>query len=167
MNKKAVGLLVLATAVLVAAVFVFLPTGSLEVSAKTADPIQIDLVVEVGPKQNSRSTLKNVQGALESGGFNVDSFFDVYYVSNIGSSGQDGVRRIGSSGIDGFSVDSFFDVFFEINNTSRTIPIEMVALSLRSVSPAGGNPEDSLELVERAVEGDGGVVYYGHVTVLK
>ena len=88
--------------------------------------------------------------------FVVDSFFDVFYVRNIGSSGQDGVRA---------SFDSFFDITYELE--LRTIETEMVAMSLTGTYSGDLNPASLLD----RVRGPSGVaspeVTYGHVTILK
>ena len=91
--------------------------------------------------------------------FSVDSFFDVFYVLNIGSSGQDGVR------VSDFSVDSFFDVTYD--TTGPKIETEMVAMSLTGTIPGPSNPGVALDAVRAAVTAAGGTTYYGHVTILK
>ena len=71
---------------------------------------QIDLVIEIKCRDGSCRTsleelskrvLSNIGSSGEDGvrRFVPDSFFDIFYLRNIGSSGQDGVRsNIGSSG---------------------------------------------------------------------
>ncbi|MDA0987734.1 MAG: hypothetical protein O2783_01080 [Chloroflexi bacterium] len=97
-----------------------------------------------------------IQVVRENGTFQVDSFFDISYISNIGSSGLDGYT---------FTVDSFFDVEYRVSS----IDTEMVSLSL-SASPIFGDPDfdvRALDAVITAVAEAGGHVHYGHVTVLK
>ena len=84
-------------------------------------------------------------------------------VSNIGSSGQDGVSAKGSP-------DSFFDIFYEIDfdrPNSATIETEMVAMQLRGTVTSPANPAVALDAIRGAVSSAGGDVYIGHVTVLK
>ena len=80
-------------------------------------------------------------------------------VSNIGSSGQDGVR------VSDFSVDSFFDITYDA--TGAKIETEMVAMSLTGTIPDTSNPGVALDAVRSAVAKSGGTTHYGHVTVLK
>jgi len=90
------------------------------------------------------------------GSFNVDSFFDISYTSNIGS-----------SGIDGFQVDSFFDITYRISGDKGGFDTEMVSMQLRATldDPAGGAA--AIDRIRAAVSQAGGRTYYGHVTVLK
>ena len=99
--------------------------------------------------------------------YTVDSFFDVFYVSNIGSSGQDGVRFIAPP-----SFDSFFDIEYSVASpVDRSFPTEMVALSLGVTLDDPDNPAAALDAVKSAVTEAGSTVLYhrhrGHVTILK
>ncbi len=83
--------------------------------------------------------------------FQVDSFFDISYVSNIGSSGLDGTTAT-------FQVDSFFDVFYEIefNNPpggDRTVQTEILSMDLSGIFGDPDKPAAALDAVTRAVNG--------------
>ena len=122
---------------------------------------QIDLVLEV-PKDVSLDELTNlVVSNIGSSGqdgvrFVVDSFFDVFYVRNIGSSGLDGVSA---------AFDSFFDITYELE--LRTIETEIVAMSLTGTFSGDLNSATLLDRVRGPSGVAGPVVNYGHVTVLK
>lgn len=131
---------------------------------------QFDLVLEF-PKQSDPGTsprkptlgeltelvVSNIGSSGQDGvRFAVDSFFDVFYVRNIGSSGQDGVR---------FGFDSFFDI--EYQPKFRTIETEMIALSLSGSYSVGLNESQLIDKAKEAAASAGGDIYYGHVTVLK
>ena len=151
-----------------------------------APQVEIQLLFEL-PKSpdgapTSLSDLLRTISKVGSGGYQgvrFDSFFDITYASNIGSSGQDGVSRrlvvsnIGSSGQDGVRAagpDSFFDIFYEIDfkrTSSATIETEMVAMQLRATVTSPANPAGALDAVRGAISAAGGDVYIGHVTVLK
>ena len=81
-------------------------------------------------------------------------------VSNIGSSGQDGVSKKSD-----FQVDSFFDISYGIDGGK--IDIELVALQLRATLSDPSDTAGFLEAVGGAATAAGGDVYYGHVTILK
>ena len=125
------------------------------------DQSQINLIVELGTDASLQSITDTVSGVRS---FRVDSFFDITYVSNIGSSGEDGVR---------FIAPPSFDVFFEIDLTvdsapAGTIPTEMVALSLGVTLADPTNPGASLDAVRDAINATGNTVYYvGHVTLIR
>ena len=76
-------------------------------------------------------------------------------LSNIGSSGQDGVSA---------SFDSFFDITYQIE--LRTIETEIIAMQLRGTYPSDLNPALLIDLDGLRIA-TGGDVTYGHVTVLK
>ena len=137
-------------------------------SAKGRNQIQLDLVVsvegiiratdEAGPLT---SMLGAIELALSDNNYQIDSFFDVYYVSNIGDSGEDGVS---------FKAGANFDVFFEVGfNLGRggTFDTEIIAMSLSSSAPDISNPQGAIDIVRNAVAANKGRVHYGHVTVLK
>ena len=99
--------------------------------------------------------------------FQFDVFFEVDYISNIGSSGLDGNTTT-------FQVDSFFDVFYEIefDNSpsgagSRTIQTEMLSMDLSGTLNDPDNPAGAIDAVTKAVNAVGGHVHRGHVTILK
>ena len=159
-----VGMIALAVAVSTLAL-----QPSAQAAAAPKGQVQIDLMVEVKPGGDTALIVSNIGSSGLDGvscgrsSFNVDSFFDVSYVSNIGSSGEDGVR---------FIVDSFFDVEYSIapptpDSTGRTVQTEILSMDL---SAALVDPDDSSQVMDDLrcqVEDAGGTVYYGHVTVLK
>ena len=104
-----------------------------------------------------------IESVLTKREYSIDSFFDISYVSNIGSSGLDGNTRAS------FNVDSFFDVEYESGSSStrKSFPTEMIAMSLRVNLNDPPSPEVAIDLVRQAVRDAGGSVFYGHVTVLK
>lgn len=175
--KKVIGYLAVIMAVVVATGFlVYQSTAPSVVSAEDGRPhAQLDLIITVpdGTDAPLKMTLDLVTKGLANGKYQIDSFFDVSYVSNIGSSGEDGVSlsvsNIGSSGEDGVRRGGNFDVFFEVDykkaKKGTTIETEMVALSL-SYNP-GPDPLGAIDAVKKAVDAGGGRVFYGHVTVLK
>lgn len=173
MRKWLAGLVAVVIAVAVATIIVVIQSSTPGASARTHDQIQLDLIVTVLPAPDDgtgknpdgpgplESTLDIIKGALSDQDFQVDSFFDVYYVTNIGSSGEDGVS---------FRTGGNFDVFFEVDyriSRAGTIETEMVALSLTSTAPDPTNPQGAIDAVKRIVEARKGRVFYGHVTVLK
>ena len=167
MNGKIVGLVVLVIVVVVSVGFAFAQLSAPEASAKGKNQFQLDLVIQTSSPDSkgargldTAGTVKVVEAALTKGRYQIDSFFDITYAANIGSSGSDGNTANAS-----FNVDSFFDIEYEM--TRRTVPIEMVALSLRANLNDPPSPQTAIDLVRAAVEGAGADVYYGHVTVLK
>ena len=75
--------------------------------------------------------------------------------------------NIGSSGQDGFRIDSFFDITYEVSSSPDGFDTEMVSLSLRAVpNDPNVNPGAVIDNVKAAV-GKSGIVFRGHVTVLK
>jgi hypothetical protein len=179
MSKKIVGSAALFVALVVALGFVVAQTNVPEASAKDKNQFQMDLLIdmtklvtietgETGRKEEARKVRASISGAVDlveealaRGDYNVDSFFDVFYVSNIGSSGEDGVS---------FKSSPTFDVFFEVDyKTSRGsgFATEMVSMSL-TASPGGASgPQGAIDIVKAALQNAGGDVYVGHVTVLK
>ena len=55
-------------------------------------------------------------------------------------------------------------MFFDVEYSVRTIPTEMVAMSLVSTAPDATNPQGAIDAVKNALKED---VFYGHVTILK
>ena len=155
-----VGLVVL---VAVVGLIVFRPGAQAASVPKEQD--QINLIVDLGKELSVQSLTETIS---EVSSFNVDSFFDIMYVSNIGSSGQDGVRFQSSP-----TFDVFFDVFFEVDGPSddpdgAAIPVEMVALSLTGTLSDPDNPAEAIDEIRQAITDSGGNTgYLGHVTVLK
>ena len=135
--------------------------------AARGNQAQIDLIVGLGvdPSTGAGPTPGEIvseigrEDTILVEAFAVDSFFDVFYVLNIGSSGEDGVR------VSDFSVDSFFDITYD--TTGAKIETEMVAMSLTGTIPGTSNPGVALDAVRAAVSSAGGTTHYGHVTVLK
>ena len=167
MSRRVVGLIAVAMAVVASIGLIVGQSLTSEASAKAKDQFQLDLIVQVPgpgpdgtPGLSTSGTIELVELSLAKGRYNVDSFFDISYVSNIGSSGDDGVS---------FKTTPNFDVFFEVDyKTSRgKIETEMVALSLRVNLNDPPNPQGAIDLVRRALEGAGGDIYYGHVTIIK
>lgn len=78
------------------------PLSSAEAKPKPKGIVEVALIVSRGTTSDgTRATLAGIVSNIGSSGqdgvrgksdFTVDSFFDIHYVSNIGSSGQDGVR---------------------------------------------------------------------------
>ena len=135
-------------------------TAAPRLSKNQAD---VELVVRVngGGGGNSNLVVSNIGSSGQDGvRFSVDSFFDIH-VSNIGSSGEDGVS---------YSIDSFFDIFYEVSfrapggHSSASVPIELVALQLRGSNVDTDNPEHVLSDLKDAL-GDAGTVITGHVTL--
>jgi hypothetical protein len=151
-------------AVVVAGGFVIAQSSVPAATAKTGDTFQLDLVIQSSETRYTRldvsNTIKVVESALAKGKYNVDSFFDITYASNIGSSGLDGNTAKAS-----FNVDSFFDLEYEI--ARRSFPTEMVAMSLTASLGDGTVSQRAIDLVREAVKSLGAEVTYGHVTVLK
>ena len=98
-------------------------------AAQVKGDAQIDLLIELGKGAtvgDIQRVISNIgssgeDGVKQGGSFTVDSFFDITYsrVSNIGSSGLDGVS------LSTFQVDSFFDIHYEIGfddpGSTRTV----------------------------------------------
>ena len=102
---------------------------------------QIDLVIQIRcPDGKCRTSLEDLSKRV---------------LSNIGSSGQDGVSA---------SFDSFFDITYQIE--LRTIETEIIAMQLRGTYPSDLNPALLIDLDGLRIA-TGGDVTYGHVTVLK
>ena len=90
----------LVAAAVVAGVLVPLPSA--EAQPTPDSNAEVELIVSLGiSSDGTRATLEGIVSNIGSSGqdgvrggsdFQVDSFFDIYYVSNIASSGQDGVR---------------------------------------------------------------------------
>ena len=176
MIRRLTGLVAIVIAVVVTVGFVVAQLSAPEASAKGKNQFQLDLVidmtrligVETGNKGEVRKyrldisgTLDLVEDALARGDYNVDSFFDVFYVSNIGSSGEDGVS---------FRSNPTFDVFFEVDyktSGASKITTEMVAMSLTANPNGSSSPQGAVDAVRQALRKAGGDVYIGHVTVLK
>ena len=127
--------------------------------------IQIDLMVVMPAGSSTAALISNIGSSGEDGvsvcgkaTFNVDSFFDVWY-ANIGSSGLDGVS---------FAFDSFFDIDVSAaGRGGRTVQTEMLSMSLSATLADPTNPNGVMDDLRCQVEAAGGDVYYGHVTVLK
>ena len=132
-------------------------------AAQARGRAQIDLVIEVPDpdintplKELTELVVSNIGSSGQDGvRFTVDSFFDVFYVRNIGSSGEDGFK-------------ANFDVFFKVE-VRRTIPTEMVAMSLTGTYSGEFNPVTLIDRVRSPSPGGstGPRVFYGHVTILK
>lgn len=123
---------------------------------------QLDLIVAVPQGQAISKTLETL-GSLRE--FRVDSFFDIDYVSNLGSSGEDGVRvtNIGSSGQDGVraAVDSFFDIDYRVFGDPD---FDLLKVSARGTLADPSNPGAVLDEVSAVLKRP---PHRGHVTVLK
>ena len=170
---KARNFLWLAGLVLLVAVvgLVVLQPGA-QAASVPKDQDQLDLIVELGKGLTVESVVTAVSNIGSSGQdgvrfFTVDSFFDVFFVSNIGSSGEDGVRFIAPP-----SFDSFFDIEYSVASpVDSSFPTEMVALSLGVTLDDPDNPAAVLDAVKGAVTEAGSTVLYhrhrGHVTILK
>ena len=143
--------------VIAAGLMAFRP--SVQADSKSKGEAELELIIELGSGADGIPTTieEVVQAVSNVGSFAVDSFFDITYVSDIGS-----------SGLDGFSVDSFFDITYRIESPSDAkIEIELVALTLRSTLSDPANPGGALDAVKAAVTAAGGKTYYGHVTLIK
>ena len=176
MSKGIVGLVAVVIAVIGTIGFVVAQSAAPEATANAHGQFQMDLVIdtthlfviETGSDGQRRKTpldtsgtIDLVEGALARGNYNVDSFFDIMYVSNIGSSGEDGVS---------FKSSPTFDVFFEIDyRTSQagTFDTEMLSMSLRASPGGGSGPQGAIDVVKEALEKSGGNVYVGHVTLIR
>ena len=166
--KRKYGYLALIIAIVVAAGVLVYQSSAPDVSARAHDEIelvQLDLVISVpadpGRTDLLESMLEEIGNALSNAGYQVDSFFDIMYLSNIGSSGEDGVSvRTGGN----------FDVFFEVDykiSGNRTFATEMVAMSLTSTAPDVNNLQSALDVVKSAVEARQGDYFIGHVTLIR
>jgi hypothetical protein len=167
MSKRLVGLVAVVMAVVVAIGFMVVPSSTPEAVAKGKNQFQMDLILAPGPGPDGTSristsgTIELTQLSLAEAGYNVDSFFDVMYVSNIGSSGEDGVS---------FKSSPTFDVFFEVDyKTSRGsgFATEMISMSLKGSIGDGTVTQRGLDVVRKAVEKNGGHTYVGHVTLIR
>ena len=172
MSKRLIGLVAIVMAVVVAIGFMVVPSSALEASAKGKNQFQLDLIVEAPglgkdgtPGLGTAGTIELVELSLTSGNYNVDSFFDVYYVSNIGSSGLDGNTAKVTA-----NFDSFFDIEYEIGGSTRkvgTFDTEMISMSLTVNLNDPPNPQGAIDVVREALEKKGGDVYVGHVTLIR
>ena len=169
--KGAVALGLLAALLAVVTFVTYEPKAQAEAASK--GEFQLELIVSMP----AGTEIGNIVSKIESSGkgsYSIDSFFDVTYVSNIGSSGQDGVRA------SSFIVDSFFDITYEIDfdTLSRSkFPTEMVAMTLTGTLSDPSKPWVVIDEIRKALEesSDGedregeapDRVFYGHVTVLK
>ena len=164
--NRIVGLAAVVMAIVLAVGFVVAQSSAPEATAKANDTFQLDIVIQAGVSSDVTKGLdvstavEIVESALAKGKYNIDSFFDITYASNIGSSGLDG-NTVKAS----FNVDSFFDIEYEI--ARRSIPTEMVAMSLKGQIGDGTSSQRSIDLVREAAKAAGAEVTYGHVTVLK
>ena len=177
MTKKRIAMFAV-VAVLVASVGMLVAQPGTTDAAQEKGDVQIDLLIQLSEgKDGSRATLGEIKSAISNIGssgldgvsFQVDSFFDIEWsrVSNIGSSGLDGVS------MSSFQVDSFFDIEYRIDlsddpSTARTIQTEMLSMSLTS---RVGDHSDSGAVLVAIEKGlaflDMGDTTVGHVTVLK
>ena len=165
---KGTAVLALLAALLAAVLFATYEPDAQAASAPKG-AFQLDLIITVPKDTPVELVVSNIGSSGQDGVrhiYSVDSFFDVFYVSNIGSSGEDGVRA------SSFNPDSFFDVFFEIDvsdpGTGRVfIETEMVAMSLTGSLSDPSNPGVVLDEVRRSLSVLKGTVHHGHVTVLK
>ena len=164
--NRIVGLAAVVMAIVLAVGFVVAQSSAPEATAKANDTFQLDIVIQAGVSSDVTKGLdvstavEIVERAMAEGKYNIDSFFDITYASNIGSSGEDGVRAKTS-----FNVDSFFDIEYEISG--KTIPTEMVALSLKGSIGDGTVSQRAIDLVKVEAKAAGADVTYGHVAVLK
>ena len=169
--RKMVLMLMAGIAAVSVVVTVFALQSSDEVLAAKIGGLQIDLLVEL-PPGGSAATL----------------------VSNIGSSGLDGVSgkcspdgtssfivdsffdvsyvsNIGSSGLDGvrYSFDSFFDVEYSLGPGERAggFDTEILSMDLKASLVGSNNPGHVMDDLRCQVETAGGKIIEGHVTVLK
>ena len=86
-------------------------------------------------------------------------------VSNIGSSGQDGVRVDSFFDVE-YQIDSFFDITVESN--TKSFDTEILSMDLSgSPKSRGLDPGAVIQSVISAVRGIDGTVHHGHVTILK
>ena len=134
---------------------------------KTCDPLVEKCLVEIEKlrRLDISGTVDIVERALAGGNYSVDSFFDIYYVSNIGSSGLDGNTANVTT-----NLDSFFDIEYLIDGSGAkkgTIPTEMIAMSLTVNLNDPPNAHAAIDIVRKALEKAGGDVIIGHITVLK
>ena len=99
-------------------------------------------------------------------------------ISTVLDAVRKGVTNIGSSGEDGVRFDAFFDVFFEVEArfqldapcqgcTARTVQTEILSMSLSGSPNSGFDPGAVIESVRVSVRRVGGTVVIGHVTLIK
>lgn len=126
---------------------------NVQAAATAQAEVQIDIVVLGQTPEKVIATIAKIDPATS--GFVVDSFFDISYAANIGSSGQDGVTATS------FTVDSFFDVTYELrsdgDDTGRW-DTEMVSLSLRGPLADPSDPmavANALSAARSAIEAGG------------
>ena len=159
MKKRSFVLLAGLVAIVAAAFFAYTQPTTSAAPRLLRSEADVELIVRVAKPGSSSLVVSNIGSSGEDGvRFSVDSFFDILVVSNIGSSGEDGVR---------FSIDSFFDIFYDIaadDAGARSVPIELVALQLRGSNADPNNPGQVLDDLKAAV-GDSGTVIGGHVTL--
>ena len=131
------------------------PSGTADAAPRVSGSMKVELIVEVGKGSSIAAISKAISNIGSSGqdGVRVDSFFDITYCANIGS-----------SCLDGHQVDSFFDIFYSV---APDLDTEMVALSLKCTLDNPNDPGFAIDVVKAAAVRAGGTVYYGHVTVLK
>ena len=156
------GFAVLLLVAFAAAAWAYASAGSPQAAAaKSGTEFQLDLSVGVPAGTGAALVVSNIGSSGQDGvRYQVDSFFDIIY-ANIGSSGQDGVRASEAN------FDSFFDITYDLDFSSsdgRTFDTEMISMSLRAHAD---DPAGALDAVVEAVRQLKGRVYYGHVTVLK
>ena len=163
-RRTMVGLVMVLAALLAAVTYASFQPSAQAASAGQGQ-FQAELIVQLPPDVTSVSAaLTLVRGSGEDpdtgeSDFQVDSFFDVSYVSNIGSSGLDGFAP------SSFQVDSFFDIYYEIDFSTRTVQTEMLSMSLTGSMSDPTDPGVVIDAVTSALKG--GHVYYGHVNVIR
>ena len=88
MGRKVVGLVAVVIAAIVAIGLVAAQSSAPGATAKTNDTFQLDLVIQTGgpgtrylKPLDTSGTVKLVEAALTEGRYNIDSFFDISYVS--------------------------------------------------------------------------------------
>ena len=182
MTKRNMAIVAVVVALVASVGILVAQPGSTDAAQGVKGDVQIDLLIElgVGP-DGSRATVGDVQlvisnigssgqdGVRRIGDFQVDSFFDITYsrVSNIGSSGLDGVS------VANFQVDSFFDIVYRIDPLGPREPpaTRTVQTEMLSMSLTGriSDPSDPGAVLGRIGEGLAplGDMTGGHVTILK
>jgi|GEM_PF-2880899 hypothetical protein len=143
----------------------FLPDAQAAPKAKQGDKGQVEIQLVLDPGEGGSAermvtAISNIGSSGQDGvrsTFIVDSFFDIsYYAANIGSSGLDGV-----------SFDSFFDITYSTSAGNRTVQTEMISMSLTGSLSNPDNPGEALDAIRAAVTKARGVLHHGHVTILK